>query len=302
MHMDLDLVAGFIDADGSLSMTLERAPENRFGYRRKLVFTITNKDKAVLDQAQAVLGFGRVEATNKPSVSKASLCYTLRTDSHKDAERIVCLFERRVHGSAKLEIPLWKEGLNLCKSSQTADSYIHFVCLMYGINSQGVLRRKPISFWLDVFGGKEDSSYVDTVRARAVKSLPMNGSYVSGYCQGDGSFYLSNRKRFTTSWSLTDGDRGILDQIQRFLLPDSNCVSSSLPRTSQMNKEGYRLKIDRFERCRTVVVPHFDSYPVFGIQKERYLLWREAVILTENRATRSKDRIAEICELLRLLK
>lgn len=196
--MDLDFIAGFIDADGSLSMTLKRAPENRFGYRRKLVFTITNKDKAVLDQALtqrscvAALGFGCVEATNKPSVSKASLCCTLRTISHKDAERIVSLFESRVHGSAKIEMLLWKEGLNLCKSSQTADSYIHSVCLMYGINSQGVLRKKPISFWLDVFGGREDSSYLDTVRARAVESLPMNGSYVSGYCQGDGSFYLSN--------------------------------------------------------------------------------------------------------------
>ena len=294
--MDLDFIAGFIDADGSLSMTLERAPENRFGYKRKLVFTITNKDKADLDQAQAVLGFGRVEATNKPSV------YTLRTNSHKDAERIVSLFERRIYGSAKIEMPLWKEGLNLCKSSQRADSCVHFVCLMYSINSQGVLRKKPISFWLDVFGGRENSRYVDTVRARAVESLPMNGSYVSGYCQGDGSFYLSNRKRFTTSWSLTDGDRGISSQMQRFLLPGSNCVSSFLPRTSQTNRECYRLKIDWFERCRTLVVPHFDIYPVFGIQRERYLLWREAVMLTENRATRSKDRIAEICELLRLLK
>lgn len=190
--MDLDFIAGLIDADGSLSMTLERAPESRFGYRRKLVFTITNKDKAVLDQAQAVLGFGRVEATNKPSVSKAPLCYTLRTNSHKDAERIVSLFERRVHGSAKIEMPLWKEGLHLCNSSQTADSYIQFVCLMYGINSKGVLRKRPISFWLDVFGGKEDSGYVDTFTVRAMDSLPMNGSYVSGYSQGDGSFYLSN--------------------------------------------------------------------------------------------------------------
>lgn len=265
------------------------------------MFTITNKDKAVLDQAQAVSGFGRVEAANKPSASKASLCYTLRTNPHKDAERIASLFERRVHGSAKIEMPFWKGGLNLCKSSKTADSYVHFVCLMYGINSQGVLRKKPISFWLDVFGGREDSRYVDTVRARAVKPLPMSGSYMSGYCQGDGSFFLSNRKRFTTSWSLTDGDRGILDQIQRFLLPGSNCVSSFLSRTSQTNRECYRSKIDRFERCRTVVVPHFDSYPVFGVQRERYLLWREAVMLTENRATRSKDRIAEICELLRLL-
>lgn len=302
MHMDLDFIAGFIDADGSLSMTLERAPENRFGYRRKVVFTITNKDKAVLDQAQTVLGVGCVEATNKPSASKAKLCYTLRTNSHKDAERIVSLFERRIHGSAKIEMPLWKGGLNLCRSSQTADSYIHFVSLMCVINSKGVLRKKPISFWLNVFGGREDSSYVDTVRARAVESLPINGSYVSGYCQGDGSFYFSNRRRFTTSWSLTDGDQSILDQIQRFLLPDNNCVSSFLPGTSQTNRECYRLKIDRFERCRTVVVPHFDSYPVFGVQRERYLLWREAVMLTENRATRSLDRIAEICGLLRLLK
>ena len=109
--MDLDLIAGFTDVHGNMSITLKRAPENKFGYRRKLVLTITNEDKTVLDQAQAILGFNRIEVTNKPSV------YTLRTNLHKDAERILFLFERCVHGFAKIEMPLWKENLKLCNST-----------------------------------------------------------------------------------------------------------------------------------------------------------------------------------------
>ncbi len=54
---------------------------------------------------------------------------------------------------------------------------------MYSINSQDVLWKKPISFWLDVFDVREDSpeysleesKSVDTVKTRAVKSLPING-------------------------------------------------------------------------------------------------------------------------------
>jgi hypothetical protein len=130
----------------------------------------------------------------------------------------------------------------------------------------------------------------------------MNGSYVSDYIQGDGSLYLSRGERFTTNWSLTDGDRGILDKIQHFLLPRSSCVFDFLPRTSPKNKMCHRLLVNRFNKCQTVIVPHFDKFPVLGTQRKRYLLWREAVLLASENTIESKARVSEICDLLRLKK
>jgi hypothetical protein len=148
--MNLDFIAGLIDADGNLSLGLEKASDNRFGYRRRLVFNSTNQDRALLYLAKDFLGFGRVEKTAKKSIS------AFRTNSHRDAKKIIHLFEIRLHGPAKKQINIWKEAFNLY-SERSKPSYVEFVHLMYSINSLGVLRKNPISYWLDIF----DSSHAD---------------------------------------------------------------------------------------------------------------------------------------------
>lgn len=169
---------------------------------------------------------------------------------------------------------------------------------MYDINSKGHLRRQPISYWLELFDGKNNVQYANSFRLNSAPSIAVNGSYVSGYCQGDGSFNLSNKKRFVTNFTLTDAEESVLYLIQEFLLPDSKCVFKFNPKTKLGNKDCYRLQIDRFEKCEKVIIPHFDSFPVFGEQKERYLLWREAVLLAKQNTIESKKRISEICNAL----
>lgn len=295
--MDLDFIAGLIDADGNLSVSLEKNFELKFKYKRKLVFDITNKDKEVLLKVKHSLGFGMVLKT-----SNTKPLYAFRTNTFKDAKKIISFFETRLHGSAKIEMPLWKQALYLSTNHNTQQGFIEFVYLMYGINSKGLLRKHPISYWLDMFNGKDDVEYANIVRLNSVPSIAVNGSYVSGYCQGDGSFNLSNKKRFVTNFTLTDAERSVLDLIQEFLLPDSNCVFKFNPKTSLKNKDCYRLQIDRFKKCEKIIIPHFDSFPVFGEQKERYLLWREAVLLAKENTIESKKRISEICDSLQFLK
>ena len=46
--MDLDFIAGLINSDYSLLLSLERSKPSKTGYRRKLILDITNKDKTIL--------------------------------------------------------------------------------------------------------------------------------------------------------------------------------------------------------------------------------------------------------------
>ena len=140
----------------------------------------------------------------------------------------------------------------------------------------------------------------------------ITGAYISGYCQGDGSFNLSNKKRFIANFTLTDAYKPILVYIQNFLIPKKNCIFEIDPKTSENNKmlaflRKERFKITRFYLCRVYIIYHFD--PVYGIQLKRYTLWRQAVIfflLQEKKSMYSlseyKNQISEICTKLKNLK
>ncbi len=52
--------------------------------------------------------------------------YAFRTNTLKDAAKIVDLFETRLHGSAKIEMPLWKQALCLSKIDNTQQGFIEF--------------------------------------------------------------------------------------------------------------------------------------------------------------------------------
>lgn len=109
--MDLDFIAGLIDSDGSLLLSLEKSKKSKTGYRRKLILDITNKDKSVLLLVKETLGFGMV-------VSVSNTLYAYRSNTYKNAEKVVSLLENRVYGSAKIEMPLWKNALFLVKKKR----------------------------------------------------------------------------------------------------------------------------------------------------------------------------------------
>ena len=156
--MNLDFIAGLIDSDGSLLLSLERSKLSKTGYRRKFILDITNKDKTILLLIKETLGFGMV-------VSVSDTLYAFRTNTYKDAEKIISLFENRVYGSAKVEMPLWKNALLLVKTKEinSLQSFTCFVHLMYGINEKGRLRKYSIDYWLKVFKGQYLPDYVEKI-------------------------------------------------------------------------------------------------------------------------------------------
>lgn len=154
--MDLDFIAGLIDADGSLLLSLDKCSENRLGYRPKLVLDITNTDASLLDMVQEQLGFGRV-------VKTSATTFAYRANTHQDARKIVELFADRFFGSAKAEIKLWQHAVSLVTRIATPQVLSDFVHLMYGINTKGKQRRRGIEEWLDELGCEYQPGYIQTV-------------------------------------------------------------------------------------------------------------------------------------------
>jgi hypothetical protein len=242
-------------------------------------------------------------------VSVSNTLYAYRSNTYKNAEKVVSLLENRVYGSAKIEMPLWKNALFLVKKKDmnSLQSYIYFVHLMYGINQKGKSRKYSIDYWLKIFKGSFISDYVEKIKGIYKKTPLKNitGSYISGYCQGDGSFNLSNKNRFQANFTLTDAYKPILVLIQNYLIP-KDCIFEIDPKSSDLNKICYRFQITRFNWCILYIIPHFDKFPLYGIQLKRYMFWRQAVLLQQKKSTYSlseyRNQIIEIVNLLKNLK
>ena len=276
--MNLDFIAGLIDADGSLLLSLDKCSKNKLGYRTKLVLDISNTDTSLLNIVQERLGFGRI-------VKTSATTFAYRANTHQDARKIVELFADRFYGSAKTEIKLWRHAVSLVTRLPTPQRLSYFVHLMYAINTKGQQRSRGIEEWLDEFGCKYQPDYIQIVESLYASSplKSVNGQYISGYCQGDGSFNLSNKKRYQLNFTLTDANRDVLDLIAGYLKLGDKSVFKFDPKTSEKNKICYRLQVTRVELCRKLIVPHFDKFPLYGRQEQRYRLWREAVLLQESK-------------------
>lgn len=299
--MDLDFIAGLIDADGSLLLSLEKRPENKLGYTRKLVLDVTNTDACLLGRVQKQLGFGKV-------MKVSATTYAYRANTHQDARKIVELFAGRFYGSAKAEIKLWRHAVPLGRKGPTPQELADLVHLMYAINTKGQQRPRSIEGWLNELGCEYQPNYIQTVEGLYASSplIGINGQYISGYCQGDGSFNLSNKERFQANFTLTDADRDVLDLIAGYLKLGDKSVFDFDPKTSEKNKTCYRLQVTRFDLCRTKIVSHFDKFSLYGQQKQRYRLWREAVVLQESKSNCTKEeytqKIEDICQRFKNLK
>jgi LAGLIDADG endonuclease len=295
--MNLDFIAGLIDADGSLGLSFEfikNKKTNILQYRRKLVLDITNKDKAVLEQVVKVLSFGRVVT--------AGSVFAYRANSYRDIQKFVDLFENRFHGSAKIEMPLFKQALKLCKADTSKPGFVKFVHLMYGSNTQGKTRKYTIDYWLNIFEGTYTPDYVDKMRKNTVASIPMNGSYVSGYTQGDGSFNLSSKTRLQANFTLTDPEESVLLKIKDFLQLSDGCVIPINPKTTKNNRICYRLQLDRTKKTIERIIPHFDKFPVYGNQSKRYDLYKKGVLILSAKANGYEAAFKEIASKFKDLK
>lgn len=296
--MNLDFIAGLIDADGSLGLTIQTTQSKVTGslqYRRMLVLDITSKDKTVLEQVKNFLSFD--------NVVKVGSAFAYRVNSYRNMHKVIKLFENRFHGSAKIEMPLFKEALYLCQTDKSKLGFIKFIHLMYASNTQGQARKQPINYWLTIFNGVYMPDYVNKVTSNnAIPSLTINGSYVSGYTQGDGSFNLSTKKRLQVNFTLTDIEKNVLLKIQDFLQLGTSCVMPINPKTAKNNKVCYRLQLDRTEKAVKYILPHFNTFPVIGNQSKRYVLYKQACLLLSVKSTNYKASFTEIAIRFKNLK
>lgn len=298
-NLSLEFIAGLVDSDGCLELQIGKEQGNTLKHKGIIIFSITNKDYKLLRDVKETLACGDIFC------DKNNFVYRLRNRSSiiMIQDKLGPLFR----ASARKEMPLWKRGLVLLQnklfvvrgkkdlSSESYENIREYIYLMYAMNSKGNQRKKSLDEWLEIFKLKPITNFheISTKLKKDFELItplkPLNVDYVSGFCHGDGSFNLSNKKRFRPCFSIIDKDNDIIEHICDFLELPRSTIFQVDPKTRPKNQICYRLQLDSFEGCCKKILPVFDNALMLHHCKERYTLWRKAIILQQYGKTYRKQ-------------
>ena len=118
------------------------------------------------------------------------------------------------------------------------------------------------------------------------------GQWLSGFVDGEGYFglrasYIKGPKskhagriqmgHAAFAIQLRADDKPILELIRSYWGYGALYRSKSNPRPGSDTKPRWSYRVSCVERLYSVVVPHFERYPLFAKKKTDYLIWKEGV-------------------------
>ncbi len=113
----------------------------------------------------------------------------------------------------------------------------------------------------------------------------LNPWYVTGFVDGEGSFTFSrsgNNIGLYFAIRLNDQDKELLTSIQRFF----GGIGYLYPAKAHASDKG-KTKAACYYRVTRIndllkIVKHFDDYPLEGLKKQSFQIWREMVMIKYN--------------------
>lgn len=285
-------ITGFSDAESSFQIIVSSSTttKNTWQIRGRFSICLNYNDLPLLYSIQSFFG-GIGYISLQPSNRAASFVvtrledlvniiiphfdtYFLRSDKVKDYfiwKTCVKLIANKAHltKSGLEEIISLKSALNLGLSKQLMKAFPH-------VNLTAINR----------------DSY-------SLSEEPLDPDWVSGFTEGDGSFYVSTesataRIRPGLTIGLNVRDLPLLKKIQEFFGGIGNIYS-----TSSNNSVNY--KVLGLTQLSDVIIPHFNSYELAGNKLANFLIWRGIVEIRISGAHKTPEGLAKIKSMLETL-
>jgi LAGLIDADG endonuclease len=142
-------LAGFVEGEGSVHLSLKRHPTARFGIYVQPVFIYQHKSrKQLLEMAQEYFGIGRI----KPKHGNPDVLVYSVPSRKAIAEAIVPFLERCTRLSARTaDYSRFVAAVRMLEAEvhKTPEGVVSLVELAYSMNMEGKQRRVPINDLLD---------------------------------------------------------------------------------------------------------------------------------------------------------
>lgn len=282
-------ITGFVDAEGSFTISVIKDPRYKAGFRVEAIFSIAlhKKDLAILKLIQAFFGgVGNIKFETKRDVvsyvirSKSQLAKVLFTHfdlfpliTQKRADYI--LFKQAfelISNDAHLtleglkEILAIKTNLNLGLSSKLRAAFpiLPSVTRLFFTDLE-----IPNPYWVAGFTSGEGSFYVKVSQSSSSKA----GVQVQLF------FYVTQHIR----------DKGLLDKLISFF---------GAGRYHEMKGKGWAsYECSKFSDITSKIIPFFNEYSIVGVKNLDFEAWCKIAKLMESKSHLTTEGLAEIVKI-----
>lgn len=267
-------VTGFSDGESCFNILVTKSSSNSIGWQvqSRYIIEVNIKDIDLLYKIQTFFGgIGSITSTKK--VARFSVF------GIKDITNVITHFNNYPLQSAKqIDFALWKKCINLMLSKKhlTQKGLEQIVSYKTAMNF-GKSNKLKLSF-----------PNVIIMKRPLVKinDIPLNPSWVTGFVEAEGSFYINNKMRPGFSIGLNDREKFLLIKLNKFFEE----IGSVYETPNHNFAEWKVFKLTSFNS----LITHFNNYPLKGFKFYNFYIWYEIVKLLENKKQLTPDDIYKI--------
>lgn len=284
-------VTGFSDAEASFQIVISSSTSTKNGWqiRGRFEICLHYNDLPLLYSIQSFFGgVGHIKL--QPINRAASFVVTKLEDL---VNIIIPHFDLYFLRSDKVrDYLLWKTCLELIvNKAHLTKSGLEEIISLKAVLNHGLSKQLKSAF--------PDVSVKETSKKRdsyLLSEEPLNPDWVSGFTEGDGSFFVSteyanNRIRPCLAIGLNIRDLALLKKIKEFF-GGIGSISSAAANNS------VHYKILGLTQLNNIIVPHFNTYELAGNKLANFLIWRSIVEIVISGAHKTPEGMEKIKSML----
>lgn len=267
-RLDPWFITGFIDAEGSVILTVRRQKSNRLGWRVDLQFRIKLQltDKALLEKIKASLNnIGNVLIVkNKEKEQAVFVVYTM-----KDLAIIVDQLERfPLITQKKADFELFKEAYEIVKNKEhlTLEGLNKIISIKEKMNTQQLSDELKAAF----------PDRPDVQRPIVENQKVLHPLWFSGFVSGDGCFMVkTNRTNFSLEFTVTQHKRD--EQLMNSFSSYFGCGKCYFKGTV------INFTVTKFPEIHNKIIPFFKQHPIQGVKAKDFADFSKAAEIIKNK-------------------
>ena len=262
---------------------LRGRPNNKYktGWRVEASFEITMhlKDLDLLKKVQKFFNVGGI------SISSSRLVASYKITKLNDLVNVIIPhFDKYPLQSAKsIDYQLWKNCVHFMSEGEhlTQTGLEKIVSVKASIN-RGLSENLSIAF----------PNILPIVKPNfEISEQPLHPDWVSGFSEGDSSFYVTIRKtnqiEAVFSIGLNVREKALLNKIQAFFKGNNKIYSDE-------SNNAVSFRVSAINSISTNIIPHFDKYVLEGNKLFNYLIWKEIISLIQTKEHLSEEGLIRI--------
>lgn len=279
--LDPNFVTGFTDAEGCFMIRIIKDKRQKLGWVVKPIYKIGlhSKDIEILYKIQKFFkDTGTIDTRTNRDVSEFIV-----QDIKSIRNVIVPHFDNFPLQSAKLiDYQLWKKCILLIANKEhlTQEGLEKIVSIKGALNL-GLSDQLKLAF----------SNIICMERPAYIASEALlNPHWISGFSEGDSSFTFSigaNSVKATYEINLHKREMPLLLKIREFFNSQGNIYNYQTKNSAMFKLTG---SLDH----NSLIIPHFDKFPLSGLKLHNYLIWKKMVLLISNKLHLTEEGLAEL--------